>query len=529
MVRALWLFVVISVVTLAALWVADQQGEVAVTLPNAEVKTSLGVALMLLALAIVAAIFLYRLFHWAGMLPQALALWGDRRRRRKGYLALTRGLVAAAAGDQDDAKRQTRRAISLVGEPPLALLLAAQSAQLEGDEASSEKYFTAMLQSPEMEFLGLRGLYMAAIRKGEHDRALELAGRAFQLRPKAPWVVNALFELQSQKLKWSEASQTLDSAQKAKLIDSGVARRRRAVLFAARAREAEDQGDGTAALSLAQDALAIAPGLTAAAVIAAKYLSAQGRQWKASGILEAAWAKEPHPEIARAYALLKPDETPRNRSWRLSGLAAQKLDHPESRILAASIALTTGDWAGAREALRGLAQAFPTARICTLMADIERRAGDDAAARQWAARALKAPRDAVWACASCARQYQDWSAICPGCHAFDTLHWLSGATDKVTKMPAEQVLSGIEADTGDLAVALYRDAVKIDEEAVSKAAKRESPQPAVVVRRDMGGTGALKDTGDQVIVMPAPDDPGPDVDDPFAEERESARKRGAGW
>jgi HemY protein len=36
---------------------------------------------------------------------------------------------------------------------------------MEGDDEAAQRYFTQMLQSKETEFLGLRGLYMSAIRR----------------------------------------------------------------------------------------------------------------------------------------------------------------------------------------------------------------------------------------------------------------------------------------------------------------------------------------------------------------------------
>jgi HemY protein len=373
-----------------------------------------------------------------------------------------------------------------------------------------------------MEFLGLRGLYMAALRKGDRDRAQDLAARAYALRPKAPWVVNALFELRTQSADWGAAGQTLDAMGKAKLLDPGVTKRRRAVLRAAQAMQAEMAGDQQQALAFAQEAVGIAPGLTAAALLAAKRLAGLGRTWKASAILEQAWAKEPHPEIARAYAALKPDEAQRARSVRLAGLAGQNADHPESRILSASLALANGDWRAAKETMRPLSGSFPSARMCTLMADIERMAGDEAESRGWSARAIKAQRDAVWACASCARQYPDWSALCPGCEAFDSLTWLSGAADKVSKLP-EGGLSGAQADMGDLDLALYRAAVKRAPD-VGPAPAPRPQQPVDTVVEAPPQAAAVPD----IVRPPLPDDPGPDAAD-WDDADAAARRKGAGW
>jgi HemY protein len=515
MIRALWLFLVLAVVTAAALWVADQQGVVTIEVPGTVYKVSLAVALFLLVVTIGVCIFVYRFFGWLGLVPEKLAMWGQARRNKKGMAALTRGLVATAAGDIEDARRQSRKALALIGEPPLALLLAAQSAQLQGDEKEAEKHYTAMLKTPELEFLGLRGLYMGAMRRDDRPRALEVATRAFALRPKAPWVVNALFDLQTGQHNWSLAGATLEAAGKAKLLDNGVTRRRRAVLRAAEALDADEAGDAAKALTLAQEAVGIAPGLTAAVLVAARHAANNGRTWKASGILEQAWAKEPHPAIARAYADLKPDETPRSRATRLNGLAAQNANHPESRILSASIALASGEWQKAKDAIKDLAAAFPSARVCTLMADIERHAGEEAESRGWAARAIKAPRDAVWVCAACARQYPDWSAVCTGCAAFDSLAWLSGPADKISKLP--DGFSGAQADTGDFGAVLYREAIKRDPKAAPPRPPVTRPEP-----------GAAQAEPAIFKPQPAPDDPGPGVrewDD--AETIES--KRGNAW
>lgn len=513
MIRALWLFLVVSAVTAGALWIAGQEGTVTVEVPGTVYKVSLAVALFLAIIVIGVCIFTYRLFSWLGLVPEKLAMWGEARRTKKGMTALTRGLVATAAGDIEDARRQSRKATALIGEPPLALLLAAQSAQLQGDEKEAEKHYAAMLKTPELEFLGLRGLYMGAMRRDDRPRALEIATRAFAIRPKAPWVVNALFDLQTGQHNWSLAGATLEAAGKAKLLDSGVARRRRAVLRAAEALEAEEAGDAVKALTLALEATSVAPGLTAAALTASRLSANNGRTWKASGLLEQAWAKEPHPAIARAYADLKPDETARNRAIRLSGLALQNPQHPESRILVASIALASGDWQKAKDAIKELAIAFPSARICTLMSDIERHAGDDHEARGWAARAIKAPRDAVWACASCARQYTDWGAVCPGCGAFDSLAWLSGPADKISKLP--DGLSGAQADTGDFGAVLYREAIKRDPNAAPPRPPATRPEPgATVVEPEI------------FKPQPAPDDPGPGVRD--WDDAETSTKKGGG-
>src|SRR5690606_2418682 len=144
-------------------------------------------------------------------------------RRRQGYRALTQGMVAVAAGDAAEARRQQRRAEALLDEPPLTLLLAAQAAQLEGDENAARRYFEEMLKRPDTAFLGVRGLLMQAMRTGDTTAALRWAAQAHAERPNAGWATKALLDLQLQAGTWEAAERTLKEAARAKVIGSAEA------------------------------------------------------------------------------------------------------------------------------------------------------------------------------------------------------------------------------------------------------------------------------------------------------------------
>src|SRR5262249_1991532 len=81
------------------------------------------------------------------------------------------GHAGGGGGGCGEAKRQAKIANNLLNDPPLTLLLAAQTAQLGGDEDAARRYFTAMLEKPETAFLGLRGLLMQAMKAGDRAEA----------------------------------------------------------------------------------------------------------------------------------------------------------------------------------------------------------------------------------------------------------------------------------------------------------------------------------------------------------------------
>jgi HemY protein len=517
MIRALWLFLLITIIAFGASLVAGIPGTVTIVRPDQEIRLSIPVAIAGVIVLSIVTITAYRIITAFVDAPAEFFRWRAMGRRTRGMAAVTRGLVAVAAGDDEEARKQSRKALSLVGEPPLALLLAAQAAQMEGDDETAQRYFTQMLQSAETEFLGLRGLFMSALRNHDQKHALLIAERARLLRPKTRWALAALFELNVNQRRWTEAASAVDLQLKARQIDPPIAKRRKAILATAAAREAKERTDSQAAARLAEEALALVPGFGPAAVIAAEGAVAEGKLWRAASIVETAWSRGPDPHLARTYAAMRPEENAQARAKRLAGLAAMSPHHPESRILAAAAAMSLGKFEEAKEHLRPLADNAPTARVCMLMSDIERGLGGESLmARDWATRALAAPHDASWTCEACLRTQQDWSATCAACDAFDTLTWQSGSPGSDTRPLGDSIAAYAEMTAG--AAPLYRHTVK------DKPPKAGMP-PARTT--EYSPTAA-----DDAIMPPpprAPDDPGPEAEDYTLGGDDRKRKRSGLW
>jgi HemY protein len=419
------LIVVVLLVVLAVL-VADQPGRVAIVWQSWRIETSVAVLILAgLVLAVLSVVIVGLLRRLIGG-PRAFLRARRERRRRDGYRALTQGMVAVAAGDADEAQRYARKADVLLAEPPLTLLLSAQAAQLKGDEDAARKYFTAMLNRPETEFLGLRGLLTQALRRGEENAALRLAERAHTMRPKTPWVLTNLLELQVRAGEWQRAQTTLSEMVKAKLVPLMTGRQHQTALLLAQSRTA---AENETALSLAGEAQELVPSFAPAAVRRAQLLQRAGHPHKAAKAIETAWRREPHPHLAAAYGALFADEAPLARVKRFERLAGLKPDHVESRLALAEAALAAQLWGEARRQLAAAGAGAnsgspPTARICRLMAALEEAEhGDGAAARLWLARAGEAPPDPLFVCTSCGAESRDWEPLCGRCRAFDSLVW----------------------------------------------------------------------------------------------------------
>lgn len=440
MIRLLGILIAAGALAGGIAWIADRQGELVFTLDNYEIHMSaaatIGFAVIFTALVVVLA----RLITTLITSPGAIGAWFSNRRIRRGNDSLSHGLLAVAAGDIHEAHRHADRARGILGTHPLALLLQSQAAVLDGDGQKQRQAYRAMLHHEQTEFLGLRGLFMMAAREDQPDQAMLFAERAHILRPRVPWAANALFDLKAARGDWAEARKVLDAAAHHHLLDKDLVKRRRAVLLAAEAIDADHKNDPEKALELATDALALDPGLEPAAAIAARKLAGEGKAWRAQGVVEACWAISPHPDLAAIYASIKPDETHEQRVARLLGLAHLNREHFESRVLEAEEAVLSKNWHEARRVLAPLANDHASARVCALMAEIEEGENKDAAsAHAWLAKAARASRDAEWRCRHCSVAQNDWSAVCHHCLSFDTLVWSApGAPDHGTRpAPAE--------------------------------------------------------------------------------------------
>jgi HemY protein len=345
-------------------------------------------------------------------------------RRRRGYLALTRGMVAVAAGDADEARKQVRRADGLLEDPPLTLLLSAQTAQLSGDSKAAEKFFKAMMDRPETEFLGVRGRLTQALKADDDKAALALAERAAQLRPKSEWVARNLLDLQVRNGVWSDAKATLDRAVKNRLVAEDEAGHRRVVLDFQLSEAARADGDTARATKLLRGAFDRDPGFVPAALRLARSHIENGRGGKAAGFIETAWSHAPHPDLAQAYFDARGANDGLERVKTAERLARSNPDHRESHLTVAEAALEARLWGEARKHLAAAAGDAPSARVCRLMAELEESEhGDTAAAREWLVRASMADPDPAWVCGDCGNTVREWAIVCGNCEAFASFAW----------------------------------------------------------------------------------------------------------
>jgi HemY protein len=501
MIRVILFLVLVALLATAAAWIADRPGDVVIIWQGWRIDTSVTVAAVAVAAVVVIALLLWSLIRTILRSPDLVAMFLSHRRGVRGYLAISRGLIAIGAGDARAARRAADEAERIAPGEPLALLLNAQCAQLVGDQATAEFAFRTMAERADTKLLGLRGLYIEAQRRKDVVAARSFAEEAAKSAPSLGWAGQAVLEFRCSAGDWAGALSALDRNNRNGLIDKPEYRRQRAVLLTARAVAAEES-DRDSARSFALDALKLAPALVPAAELAARLLGESGELRRASRIVEKAWQANPHPDLAETYAHLRPGDSARERLARVQSLAQKAPGHVESALAVARAALDAQEFATAREVLKPLLRE-PTQRVAELMAEIEQRErGDEGRAREWMARALRAPSDPAWTADGIVSDR--WMPVSPASGRLDAFQWrvpLAELADQREIIEADDALRDEPPPV--------RNAEPVSPPVASAEAGRPSP-PAVPAALPSSRASERPRAQAVIPLVHAPDDPGPE-------------------
>jgi HemY protein len=554
MYRIILFLVLVALAAAGAAWVADQPGDVVLSWSGWRVETSPPVFALALGVAVVVAMLAWTILHALWRMPERIRRRRRERHHARGRQAITEGLLAIGHGDSTAARRHAEVARKHAAADPLALLLHAQSAQLDGDRAGAKAAFFAMVERQDTRLLGLRGLFIEAQRAHDPVSAVGIAEEALKLAPGSTWASQAVLGFRCARGDWSGALAILDNNLASGLIDKPAYRRQRGVLLTARALELE-KVDRDLSRDSVMEAVKLAPTLVPAAVLASKYQSEAHQVRRSMRIVETAWLAHPHPDLADAYAHVKLGDSARQRLVRVETLAAKAPGHIEGAFAVARAAIDATEFARAREALAPFIAA-PTQRVAMLMAEIERTEhGDSGRARAWTLRAVRALPDPVWT----ADGYVSatWRPVSPVTGRLDAFQWQaplaalpSDKNGSVESSPFEEAMLAPPAPRRELpadvpAPPAAQDNLPAHSPAVAPIELSPAPAPAEasapaapaaapppLFRARQIPKGAPSGIPAVIPIVRAPDDPGIDdepASDEFAEQISPAQGQAGGW
>jgi len=362
--------VLLLLIVAVAIWFAENPGTVSIQWFGVIVDVPLALGLLASVVIVALGAVAYRFWRYLRTSPKVLGHFRSERRLHQGYEALNQGFTAIAIGDAIEAVKQAKRAEKLLNDPALTVLVSAQAAQLQGDHEAAIRFFEQLMNTKGLEFLGLRGLYHQATQANEASEALALAERAFALKPKTPWLVDALIERYQDQGDWAQAQNMVDHALKHKLRNPAEMTALKAVLISERAKEALAAGEVDGALRLADQAHKLNPEQSAAVLTLIACYEQKSKPRKVIALCEKAWPVQGLPALAQAYIKALDITDPLKRFSALEKLCGSSRTMPESRLLLAGAALTAQMWGVARDHLTVLCEEYPSVTAFELMADL---------------------------------------------------------------------------------------------------------------------------------------------------------------
>lgn len=417
---ASWIIGSLVIAGIAA-WIIALPGTLTLELAGYRMQPRLGTAVVILLVAAALIIALWAITRRAIGAPRAMARRRAARRREQGVEALSDAVIALQAGDPARARIMAREAQARLPDNGAAKLLEARADLALGDMPAAREHYRALIASEKTAVAALTGLYDQARAQNRPDAALTFARKTLSLAPETAWAGEAVFDDLARRGQWAEAVAMVNVEPASTRVEKARKRRRQAVIETARARESE-VSEPNNALEHALTALKLLPDFVPAALIAARIYSNRGEARRAQSLLRRIWRATGHPDVALLYAHAQPGASAVDRLKRMGEIIEMPPPHRAAGMAMARAAIDAYDWPRARQALAPFADGSATQGVCSLMAEIEEgQNGDQGKAREWLARAMRAPRDPAWTADGIVSD--EWEPVSPVTGRLDAFEW----------------------------------------------------------------------------------------------------------
>ncbi|UJW84258.1 heme biosynthesis protein HemY [Devosia sp. SL43] len=417
---ASWIVGSLLVAALAA-WLISLPGTLTLEAAGYSIQPRLGTAVFIVIIVALLVIAVWAVVRRIISAPRAMARRNRERRREQGVEALGDAVIALQAGDPARARALAREAQARLPQNAAARLLEARADLALGDMPAAREHYRALIASDKTAVAALTGLYDQARAQHRPEAALTFARKALALAPNSGWAADAVFDDLTRRGQWADAVAMVNVEQATSREDRARKRRRQAVIETARAREAETTNP-LVALEHALTALKLLPDFVPAALIAARIHSNRGEARKAMSLLRRIWRSTGHPDVAALYSHAQPGASAVDRLKRLGEIIETPPPHRAAGLALARAAIDAYDWPLARKALAPFIGTDVTQGVASLMAEIEEgENGDQGKAREWLARAMRAPRDPAWTADGLISD--EWEPVSPVTGRLDAFEW----------------------------------------------------------------------------------------------------------
>lgn len=347
---------------MAAVWLADHPGRIAVEWFSYRLSASINTFLILLVLFLIIKHFALIPFSW----PAAIRKKLDNRQSNTRQKLLTQVFLSIAENDAEQGKKLLHRVQNAFEGN--------ESAQLVLDSLlyPREETYQKMVRHPETRLAGLKGLIKIEKEKENYPQALEYAEQAFMLNKKLSWILTELLDLRLKADKPQKALEILELLKKQLSPDSYIHYKASLLLKAGNAKEA----------------FKLAPFMPQAAVAYADSLKEKKEK---EAVLQKSFKKHPSFEVYKAYEELMKDENPLVFLKKIEKMTDSQPKDKTSLAILADASLKARLWGQARHCLETYFSLYPeTAQTALMMAKLERLENkNEEAALEWEEKAAR--------------------------------------------------------------------------------------------------------------------------------------------
>ena len=408
-----------------------------------QVEMSLQVFVVMLVGLVIVAVGMWSIVMFLWKMPKYWRKWQAQRKVERGYNSLSKGLIAAKAGEMDVANQLAKEARRCLPKEPMVDMLEADNAVMNRDTKTAKEIYKKMLERDDTRLVALHELYKHAVKEDDKDTVQSIALKAYELSPKVRWAAQGALTECVIGQRWQEALDIVEKSRSYALYKKDEYNRQKAVLLTAMALE-EENNDWQKALKDASLAHKLAGDLVPAAVVLARLYVRQGKQRKANKVLLACWDSNPHPDLARDY--INNAGGAREQMKRAEALVVRGENY-DALVALAKAALEAGEWEKSRKALEKIEkniEGYPSERVCLLMADLEEAQNNDKGkVQEWLTKAVRAKPDYVWI--ADAYISHQWLPCSPITHKLDAFQWrlppvmIPDAKDNVVELEPNEI------------------------------------------------------------------------------------------
>jgi HemY protein len=419
MIRFLVFILLLIPLMLAGDWLLSNQGQITIQWFDYTIQISTALAVFTLAACFVLVTVIF-------LLLAQLVQWPERRRARKRYRTLGRGLThltqgftALALGDDMAAMASLKKARLALPNEPLPQLLSAQLLQRQGKHEEARGFLRALLKHDATAELATHKLIEQHMTRREWSQAIALAEPAHRDAPRDRWLLLTLIDLYAHIGNASAMLALTEGWQFRSPLEKTERHRIAALAHYTLAKSADELHIAQQHL---QQAVNYAPEFLPALVEFSTYLATHDASSKARKLLRKAWLIHPSPLLIAPILLSIAAEKERQQPRLLKSF----LNEPRRAahyLLEAQYALDHHEHERAKPLLEAALALEESKHACAMMADVERELRGTQAANGWMARAMDAPTAESWLCDRCGHAHAHWHMHCGSCSAFDSLHF----------------------------------------------------------------------------------------------------------